>query len=185
MSGLVWIRRVIFLTQVLLFVLSHTLCTSILCGYLITIFPNNRLCTLCVEIASARFFSWYQSARLNLLCYRQAFLAHRWRVSFRTTRTWTEVWVARSSLSTEKLERSNYNMHQYQLGHGYWSYVEGANDATPDATHIPTWEQATMRIMYGWRRVVRLRKRVVLDVNRVVGSWVLCKADDTHIHTHT
>ena len=42
-----------------------------------------------------------------------------------------------SSLSTEKLDRTNYaswsyKMHQYLLGHGYWSYVDGANDTAPD-----------------------------------------------------
>ena len=40
-----------------------------------------------------------------------------------------------SSLPTEKLDRTNYaswsyKMHQYLLGHGYWSYFEGANDRT-------------------------------------------------------
>ena len=41
-------------------------------------------------------------------------------------------------------------MHQYLLGHGYLSYVDGANDTTPDTTHkdFPTWEQATSRVMY-------------------------------------
>ena len=38
-----------------------------------------------------------------------------------------------SSLPIEKLDRNNYaswsyKMHQYLLGHGYWSYVDGAND---------------------------------------------------------
>ena len=38
-----------------------------------------------------------------------------------------------SSLPTEKLDRNkyaswSYKMHQYLLGHSYWSYVEGAND---------------------------------------------------------
>ena len=37
----------------------------------------------------------------------------------------------------EKLEWSNYaswsyTMHQYLLGHDYWSYVEGANVAAPE-----------------------------------------------------
>ena len=52
-----------------------------------------------------------------------------------------------SSLPTEKLDRSNYaswsyKMHQYLLGHGYWSYVDGANDAAPESTHrdFPAWE---------------------------------------------
>ena len=45
-----------------------------------------------------------------------------------------------SLLPTEKLERtkyasSSYKMHQYLLGHGYWSYVDGANDAAPESTH--------------------------------------------------
>ena len=44
-----------------------------------------------------------------------------------------------SSLPREKLDRTNYaswsyKMHQYLLGHGYWSYVEGANDAAPEPT---------------------------------------------------
>ena len=29
----------------------------------------------------------------------------------------------------------SYKMHQYLLGHEYWSYVEGANDAVPDTMH--------------------------------------------------
>ena len=52
-----------------------------------------------------------------------------------------------TSLSTEKLDRTNYaswsyKMHQYLLGHGYWSYVEGANDAAPKSIHrdFPAWE---------------------------------------------
>ena len=60
-----------------------------------------------------------------------------------------------SSLPTEKLNRSNYaswsyKMHQYLLGHGYWSYVDGANDATPESTHRDSsaWEQAASRVMY-------------------------------------
>ena len=43
-------------------------------------------------------------------------------------------------LPIENLDRSNYaswsyRMHQYLLGHGYRSYVDGANDATPEMTH--------------------------------------------------
>ena len=60
-----------------------------------------------------------------------------------------------SSLPMEKLDRSNYaswsyKMHQYLLGHGYWSYVDRANDTTPDAAHkdFPTWEQVASRVMY-------------------------------------
>ena len=60
-----------------------------------------------------------------------------------------------SSLPTEKLDRTNYaswsyKMHQYLLGHGYWSYVEGANEAAPESTHrdFRAWEQSASRILY-------------------------------------
>ena len=60
-----------------------------------------------------------------------------------------------SSLPTEKLDRRNYalwsyKMHQYLLGHGYWSYVDGANDTTPNSTHrdFPAWEQSASRVLY-------------------------------------
>ena len=35
-------------------------------------------------------------------------------------------------------------MHQYLVGQGYWSYVEGANENQPNPTHAdhPAWEQA-------------------------------------------
>ena len=44
-----------------------------------------------------------------------------------------------SSLPTEKLDRTNYaswshKMHQYLLGHGYRSYVDGVNDPAPEST---------------------------------------------------
>ena len=53
-----------------------------------------------------------------------------------------------SSLLTEKLDRSNYaswsyKMHQYMLGHGYWSYVDGANDRD-----FLAWEQSASRVLY-------------------------------------
>ena len=58
-------------------------------------------------------------------------------------------------LLTEKLDRSNYaswsyKMRQYLLGHGYWSYVDGANDVTLEPTHrdFPTWEQSASRVLY-------------------------------------
>ena len=41
-------------------------------------------------------------------------------------------------------------MHQYLLGYGYWSYVDGANDAAPEPTHrdFLAWEQSASRVMY-------------------------------------
>jgi hypothetical protein len=60
-----------------------------------------------------------------------------------------------SFLPTEKLDRTNYTswsykMHQYLLGHGYWSYVDGANDTTPDPTDpvSPAWEKLASRVLY-------------------------------------
>ena len=60
-----------------------------------------------------------------------------------------------SSLSTEKLDRSNYaswsyKMHQYLLGHGYWSYVDGVNDAAPESTHrdFLAWQQSVSKVLY-------------------------------------
>ena len=60
-----------------------------------------------------------------------------------------------SLLPTEKLDRSNYaywsyKMHQYLSGHGYWGYVEGTNDTTPDSTHMdfPSWEQSARKVLY-------------------------------------
>ena len=66
-----------------------------------------------------------------------------------------------SSLLTENLYRNNYaswsyKMHQYLLGHGYWSYVEGANDATLNSTHMefPTWEQSASRVLYCFASII-------------------------------
>jgi hypothetical protein len=41
-------------------------------------------------------------------------------------------------------------MHQYLLGHGYWSYVDGANDTAPDPTDAdyPLWEKLANRVLY-------------------------------------
>ena len=41
-------------------------------------------------------------------------------------------------------------MHQYIVGQGYWSYVDGANKSQPSPTHADhlAWEQATSRVLY-------------------------------------
>ena len=36
-------------------------------------------------------------------------------------------------------------MHQYLLGHGYWSYVEGANEVHKD---FLAWEEGESRVLY-------------------------------------
>ena len=52
-----------------------------------------------------------------------------------------------SALPTEKLDRTNfasweYKMHQYLVGQGYWSYIEGAHETQPNPTQAdyPAWE---------------------------------------------
>ena len=41
-------------------------------------------------------------------------------------------------------------MHLYLLGHGYWSYVDGANEVAHESTHrdFPAWEHAASRVLY-------------------------------------
>ena len=59
------------------------------------------------------------------------------------------------SLPIEKLDMINYvawsyKMHRYLLRHGYWSYVEGANNATLNSIQkdFPSWEQGVSRVLY-------------------------------------
>ena len=88
-----------------------------------------------------------------------------------------------SSLPMEKLDKSNYaswsyKMHQYLLGHGYWSYVEGANDAEPDATHrnFPTWEQSASRVMYYFASSVEDQLRnYIRDAKTPKDAWTNLK----------
>ena len=43
-----------------------------------------------------------------------------------------------------------YKKHQYLLGHGCWSYVEGANNAASDPTHrdFLAWEHVASKVLY-------------------------------------
>ena len=46
-----------------------------------------------------------------------------------------------SALPTKKLDNTNfasweYKMHQYLVGQGYWSYIEGAHENQPNLTHV-------------------------------------------------
>ena len=57
-----------------------------------------------------------------------------------------------SALPIEKLDRTNftsweYKMHQYLVGQGYWSYINGAQENRPDPKDVQysTWEQAASR----------------------------------------
>ena len=58
-------------------------------------------------------------------------------------------------LPTEKLDKSNYvtweyKMHQYLLGHGYWTYIHGENEVLVEPAHkdFLAWEQAASRVLY-------------------------------------
>ena len=84
-----------------------------------------------------------------------------------------------SSLPTEKLDRNNYaswfyKMHQYLLGHGYWSYVDGANDTAPDSTHrdFLTWEQSVSRVLYCFASCVDGQLlRYIRDTKTLKDAW--------------
>ena len=59
-----------------------------------------------------------------------------------------------NSLPKEKLDQNNfvsweYKMHQYLVVQGYWCY-KAAQEMKPNPTHTdyPTWEQATIRVLY-------------------------------------
>ena len=58
-------------------------------------------------------------------------------------------------LPNEKLDRNNfacweYKMHQYLVGQGYWSYIEGAQESQPTPAHTDylVREQETSRVLY-------------------------------------
>ena len=60
-----------------------------------------------------------------------------------------------STLPTEKLDRKNfasweYKMHQYIVGQGYLSYVEGAQENQSNPTQVDhlACEQATSHLLY-------------------------------------
>ena len=84
-----------------------------------------------------------------------------------------------SSLPTEKLDRTNYaswsyKMHQYLLGHDYWSYVDGANDAASEPTQrdFPAWEQSASRVLYCFASSVGEQLlSYVWDAKMPKGAW--------------
>ena len=84
-----------------------------------------------------------------------------------------------SSLPTEKLNKNNYaswsyKMHQYLLGHGYWSYVEGANEVAPELTHkdFMAWEQGASRVLYRLASCVHDQMLVYIkDVEALKEAW--------------
>ena len=87
-------------------------------------------------------FTWYQSVRVENLRNRL-----QRKPNIREEQENKMDRCMASSLPTEKLDRRNYaswsyKMHQYLLGHGYWNYVDGANDIARDLTHrhFPAWE---------------------------------------------
>ena len=82
-----------------------------------------------------------------------------------------------SSLPIEKLDRKNYaswsyKMHPYMLGHGYWSYVDGANDATPESRHrdFPASEPAASRVLYRFASCVSDQHLRYIQDARMLGE---------------
>ena len=89
-------------------------------------------CALCAFRIRFRtyLFPWYQSAMVRISKKSKCY-------PLRTTRTWTEVWVARFQWRSSKevtcilvIQDTPMQMMEHQ------SYVEGANDATPGLTHM-------------------------------------------------
>jgi hypothetical protein len=84
-----------------------------------------------------------------------------------------------SFLPAEKLDRTNYaswsyKMHQYLLGHGYWSYVDGAKDTPPDPTDAdyPAWEKSASTVMYCFASCVGEQLlSYVLDAAMLKAVW--------------
>ena len=59
-----------------------------------------------------------------------------------------------SALPSKKLDRTNfpsweYKMHQYLVGQGYWSYINGDHENQPNPAHTdyPTWEGAARHVL--------------------------------------
>ena len=54
------------------------------------------------------------------------------------------------NMNTQMGTSWEYKMHQYLVGQGYWSYVEGVHKNQPNPAHAnhPTWEQAVSRVLY-------------------------------------
>ena len=60
------------------------------------------------------------------------------------------------------------------LGHGYWSYVDEANDIAPDSTHrdFPAWEQSASRVLYSFAsRVGDQLLRYIRDAKTPKDAW--------------
>ena len=68
---------------------------------------------------------------------------------------------------------SSYKMNQYLLGHGYWSYVEGANDEAPESTHgdYPAWEQSASRVLEYFASCVGEQLLSVRCAKMSKGAW--------------
>ena len=112
---------------------TYTLCIAFSVFLSVSIWLSRLWSVVCFRTVIS---TWYQSARV-----RTSSVADK---SFRAQR---QGGYSLSWLTTEKLERNNYTswsykMHQYMLGHEYWSDLEGANDVAPDSTHrdFPAWE---------------------------------------------
>ena len=65
-------------------------------------------------------------------------------------------------------------MHQYLLGHGYWSYVEGVNNVAPELTHkdFPAWETSASRVLYCFPSCVGEQLlSYIQDAQTPKGAW--------------
>ena len=122
--------------------LSPMLCTSFSVYFVVI-----RLSRLWIVLASAHLsFHGFRARVLRILYCGEELSTQTNLIPDRVQRRRKMNRGMGSLLLTEKLDRNNYapcsyKMHQYLLGHEYWSCVEGTNDATPDTTlrDFPTW----------------------------------------------
>ena len=65
-------------------------------------------------------------------------------------------------------------MHQYFLGHGYWSYVDGTNETAHESTHIDfqAWEQSASKVLYCFMSCVSEQLlRYIRDARTPKNAW--------------
>ena len=118
-------------------------------------------------------FTWYQSARFENLCSRLCLKGEPHEQEKPMDRGLA------SLLPIEKVDKNNYaswsyKMLQYLLRHGYWSYVEGANDTTPESTHTDfrAWEQLASRVLYCFASCVGEQLlSYIRDTKMSKGDW--------------
>ena len=66
-----------------------------------------------------------------------------------------DIWYFKFGITNHDIWHFNfasweYKVHQYLVGEGYWTYIEGAHETQTNPTHAdyPSWEQVASRVLY-------------------------------------